>query len=288
MTKYLNLYEKVVNYVEENLDQTLDVELLCKQFCLSKYHFHRQCSAYFGMPLISLIRLLRLKRAAYLLAYREQEKIIDIALISGYDSHEAFSRAFKKYFNKSPTEFRKSSDWTPWHSYYEPILKLRVKIVNDSVDFSVKTVDFQETPIAVLEHRGIPNLLGKTIQRFISWRRENNLPPSKSRTFNLVYDDPSIVKPEEFKFDVCCSVNGVIGANDYGVIKKTIPKGKCAVIRHVGSDDTIGIAVNYLYSEWLLKSDYKLRDFPVFFERISFFPEVPEKEMITDIYLPIE
>ena len=71
-------------------------------------------------------------------------------------------------------------------------------------------------------------------------------------------------------------------------MNKVIPAGKCAVVRHIGSDDTIGLTVQYLYSEWLNNSDFEIRDFPIFFERVSFFPEVSENEMITDVYLPIE
>jgi AraC family transcriptional regulator len=46
--------------------------------------------------------------------------------------------------------------------------------------------------------------------------------------------------------------------------------------------------VNYLYSEWLNDSGFKLRDFPIFFDRVTFFPEVAENELIIDVYLPIE
>ena len=251
-------------------------------------HFHRQCSAYFGMPLISLVRLLRLKRAAYQLAYRSEKKVIDIAMASGYDSHEAFSRSFKRHFNKSPSEFRRSQDWSTWQSRYEPVLKLRTKIMSDKVDFDVKVVEFPATPIAVLEHRGSPALIGETVKKFISWRKETGLPPNKSRTFNLIYEDPSTVAPDDYRMDICCAVKGPIELNDQGVINKQIPQGRCAVIRHIGSDDTIGVAVNFLYYQWLQDSGYHVRDFPIFFERVSFFPEVPENEMITDIYLPLE
>lgn len=48
------------------------------------------------------------------------------------------------------------------------------------------------------------------------------------------------------------------------------------------------MSVHYLYSEWLQDSNFEVRDFPIFFERVSFFPEVPENELVTDIYLPIE
>lgn len=288
MTKYRDRFIEVVSYIESNLDADLDVDELCRRAYLSKYHFHRQCSAFFGMSVISLVRLLRLKRAAYQLAYRDDDKIVDIALANGYESHEGFSRVFKKHFDKSPFEFRKTPDWTPWHFKYEPVLKLRTKIMNENSEFQVKVIDFPETAIAVMEHRGAPNLLGTTIHKFIEWRKLNHLPPKQSKTFNLVYDDPNVTEPQDYRFDICCSVNQLVEPNDYGVVNKVIPAGKCAVVRHIGSDDSIGVAVNFLYSKWLLDSPFEVRDFPVFFERVSFFPEVPENEMITDIYLPVE
>lgn len=287
MTKYSDKFTGVVNYIDAHLDEDLDVERLCQLAYLSKYHFHRQFSAHFGMPVISLARLLRLKRAAFQLAYRDEAKIVDIALANGYESHEAFSRAFKKHFDKSPFDFRKSPDWNPWRSRYEPVIKLRNKIMSENTDFKVMVINFPETSIAVMEHRGAPYLLGATIQKFIEWRKINHLPPAKSKTFNLVYDDPAVTGPENFRFDLCCTIEHAIEPNDYGVVKKVIPAGKCAVIRYVGSDDSIGVAVNFLYSKWLLNSDFEVRNFPIFFERISLFPEVPENEMITDIYLPI-
>lgn len=273
--------------MEANLDLDLDTKKLCQLACLSKYHFHRQCSAYFGMPIMSIVKLLRLKRAAYQLAYRD-EKIVNIALANGYESHEAFSRAFKKQFNKSPSDFRRTPDWTPWHSKYEPILKLRTKIMSDNVNFDTKVIDFPKTLIATIEHREAPSLLGNTIKMFIDWRKENSLPPSKSKTFNLVYDDPNITAPENYRFDICCAIENLVDKNSYGIVNKVIPAGKCAVIRHIGSDDSISLVVNYLYSEWLNTSNFEVRDFPIFFERVSFFPEVPENEMVTDVYLPIE
>ncbi|MFC3094455.1 helix-turn-helix domain-containing protein [Alteromonas sediminis] len=288
MTRYHDQFTDIVNFIDANLDGELDVERLCKLACLSKYHFHRQFSSHFGMPVISLARLLRLKRAAYQLAYRDDAKIVDIAMANGYESHEAFSRAFKKHFNKTPFQFRRSPDWTPWHSKYEPVIKLRTMIMNENSDFKVKLIDFPETLLAVMEHRGAPNLLGKTIQKFIAWRKISHLPPNKSKTFNLIYDDPAVTGPENFRFDVCCSVDNGVEPNDFGIVSKTIPKGRCAVVRHIGSDESIGVVVNFLYSKWLLDSDFEVRDFPIFFERVSFFPEVPENEMITDIYLPID
>ncbi|MCP1340539.1 AraC family transcriptional regulator [Idiomarina sp. M1R2S28] len=288
MKNYQDRFVEVVNYIEANLDSNLDIEKLCQLAYLSKYHFHRQCSAFFGMTVMSLVKVLRLKRAAYQLAYRSDTKIVDIALASGYESHEAFCRAFKKLFNKTPSDFKHSPDWTPWHSHYEPVLKLRTKIMNDKVNLNVEVVEFPETLIATLEHRGSPRSLGNSIRNFIEWRKENRLPPGKSKTFNLLYDDPNIIAPEDYRFDLCCSIQHRIEENADGILNKVIPAGKCAVIRHIGSDDALGEPVNYLYSEWLPESSFELRDFPIFLERVSFFPDVQENDSVTDIYLPVK
>ena len=288
MSDYQGRFETVINHIEANLDSELDVDTLCKLAHFSKYHFHRQCSAFMGVSVIKLIRLLRLKRAAYQLAYRKHEKILDIALANGYESHEAFSRIFKKYFEQSPSEFRKEPNWDPWHLKYEPILQLRKDMMSGDTNFNVEVKAFPETLIAVMEHRGAPNLVGHSIQKFIEWRKRNKLPPSKSKTFNLVYDDPNVTAPEDYRFDIACSVDTPIAANDFGIVNKVIPAGRCAVVRHMGSDDSIGEIVSFLYTTWLTNTGAELRDFPIYFERVSFFPDVPENEMITDIYLPIE
>ncbi|NDV93034.1 helix-turn-helix domain-containing protein [Alteromonas sp. 345S023] len=279
---------KILDYIDTHLDTDLNIDELCAYAQVSKYHFHRQCSVFFGVSLITLVRLLRLKRAAYQLAYRNDSRIIDIALSSGYDSHEAFSRGFKKHFKQTPSDFRQSPNWEAWQVTYAPILHIRNQIMSDNMDYTVQTVTFPHTPIAVMVHKGAMQRLGITIQKFIAWRKANQLPPNKSQTFNLLYDDPTATPADEFRLGLACSLPRSIDTNDTDVTVDSIPAGLCAKIRHVGSDDTIGLAVNYLYGEWLSQSDFELRDFPLFFERVRFFPEVLESEMITDIYLPIQ
>ena len=65
------------------------------------------------------------------------------------------------------------------------------------------------------------------------------------------------------------------------------PSGRCAVLRHHGSDDRLGEAIRYLYAGWLPGSGEDTRDFPLFMQRLKFFPDVPEAEATTDIFLPL-
>lgn len=151
----------------------------------------------------------------------------------------------------------------------------------------VKIVDFQETRVGALEHRGDPSRIGDTIRRFIEWRKENKLSPKMSATFNIAYVDPAETLPDEYRMDICAATSRDVTDNALGVVGKTIPGGRCAVLRHVGSDDDLRDSVVYMYAEWLPASGEEPRDFPVFFQRVSFFPDVPEHQATTDIFLPL-
>jgi AraC family transcriptional regulator len=39
-----------------------------------------------------------------------------------------------------------------------------------------------------------------------------------------------------------------------------------------------------LYTAWFPQSGEELRDFPLYYQRVKFFPDVPENEAITDIF----
>jgi AraC family transcriptional regulator len=108
-----------------------------------------------------------------------------------------------------------------------------------------------------------------------------------SATFNIIYNDPDETPPEEFRFRLCAATDKPIEPNDAGVTELTIPAGRCALLRHVGSDDQLGRSILHLYASWLPGSGEELRDFPLFIQRVAFFPDMPDSEAVTDIYLPL-
>src|SRR5690606_30287237 len=109
-------------------------------------------------------------------------------------------------FARSPLRFRHSPDWRSWHTSYNAIYTLRSQIMNGETHFDVHVVDFPATEIAVLEHRGSPDQLGLSLRHFIQWRKQNGFSPAVSRTFNLVYDDLSTTPPEDYRFDIACTL----------------------------------------------------------------------------------
>ena len=152
----------------------------------------------------------------------------------------------------------------------------------------VRIEQFAETRVAALEHRGPAEHMMASVHRFIEWRKSCDVSPvHTSMTIGITRHDPKSTDPDTFPFDICGSTLVDIPANDFGIVEKVIPAGRCAVARHIGSTDTISETVNELYSGWLPDSGEELRDFPCFFHYIDRMPAVPEHEQVTDVYLPL-
>jgi len=285
---YRQRFRRVLDHIDAHLDEELSVERLSRVATFSKYHFHRQFSALFGLGVHKYVQLVRLRRASRQLAFQSERSVIDIALDSGYESPEAFARAFKKAVGQTPSEFRECPEWIPWHATYQPLAELRSRHMTREYSLQdVEIVQFETTRVAVLEHRGDPQLLFDSIRKFIAWRKLNRLPPKLSATFNILYDDPRSTPPEQFRFDLCAAISRPVEANDAGVVERAIPGGRCARLRYVGSEDGLGDALGFLYAQWLPQSAQETRDFPAFLQRVRFAPEVPENESEIDLYLPL-
>lgn len=150
----------------------------------------------------------------------------------------------------------------------------------------VQIVNFPETRVAVLEHRGAPQFEYETARKLVEWRRLNNLDRDRHRSFGVHYTDPHTTLPAEHRVDFCISFDFEVPPNSFGVISKVIPGGRCAMARHLGSRAHNAAAV-YLYREWLPNSGEVLRDFPIFFHYVNVGPDVREEDMVTDVYLPL-
>lgn len=283
---YRNRFQRVLRHIDAHLDGDLSVEILCGVAAFSRFHFHRQFSELLGIGVYPYIQTLRLKRASYRLAFRKEMPILQIALSSGYEGPEAFARAFKQRTGQTPSAFRKEPHWDALHDAHQSTLIARNRIMQQTFA-AIEIVDVKETRIAILPHRGDPALAGRTIRRFIEWRKSNGLPPRLNDTYNIFHNDPKEVAPADFRLDLCVATDRTIADPDIGIMAGIIPAGRCAVLRHTGSDDGLGAALSHLYAHWLPLSGEALRDFPLYCQRLRFFPDVAEKDAVTDIFLPL-
>jgi AraC family transcriptional regulator len=288
LERYHARMQRVLEYIDRHLDEDLRLATLSEVAAFSNHHFHREFSATFGLSMHRYVQLARMKRASYRLAFSGGETVTNIATAAGYEAPEAFTRAFKQRFGQTPVAFRKTPDWKPWLAALEPLTEARTRLMK--VSYTVDDVAIVEMPtvaVAVLEHRGDPITIGETIQRFIAWRKAVGLSPKTSATFNVLHSDPRTTPPADFHMDLCAATNRPIGPNDHGVRSGLIPGGRCAMLRVVGSSDNLEPAALCLYRDWLPASGEETRDFPLYCQRVNFFPDVPEHEVITDLFLPL-
>ena len=102
--------ESVMRYIRSHIGEPLDRERLAAVAGFSVPHFHRVFRACAGESAISYVRRMRLERAARKLRMGAVD-ITEVALAAGYDSHAAFSKAFRQQFGLSPSEFRQLGCW---------------------------------------------------------------------------------------------------------------------------------------------------------------------------------
>lgn len=105
---YKERVERVQQYIRQHLDQPLNREVLAVISGFSIPHFHRVFTACTGESAFYYVHRLRMVRAGRKLRMGAID-ITAVALAAGYQSHTAFSKAFKKQFGISPSAFRRLS-----------------------------------------------------------------------------------------------------------------------------------------------------------------------------------
>lgn len=281
-TNYHKRMARVLDHIDRHPDGDLRLAALAGVAAFSKFHFHRQFAASFGISVQAYVSLSRLKRAAFQLANRPEMPVIEVALGAGYQTPDSFAKVFRKAFGVSPSAFRESPDWSAWHAAILPQTQARKHAMTQFAADQVDIVDFAETPVLTLRHDGPPHMLGATIGRFIAWRKANGAGPGATRTFNLFHADGE----GEPQVELACSrLPGLTPGEGMG--EGSIPAGRCARLRLIGPGDDLEAPANWLYREWLPASGETLRDFPLFAERSNFGPGIPEGEMVTELYLPL-
>jgi AraC family transcriptional regulator len=102
---YYDRINDVKQYICKHIDEPLNREVLAAVAGFSVPHFHRIFTFYVGDNIASYVRRVRMERAGRKLRMGAVD-ITEVALTAGYDTHAAFSKAFKQQYGLSPSEFR--------------------------------------------------------------------------------------------------------------------------------------------------------------------------------------
>lgn len=102
----------VIAYIEAHLTERLDLECVAGAVHYSKYHLHRMFTGTVGLTLHDYQRRRQLTEAAKLLVF-SNKSILDIAILAGYESQQAFTNVFTAMYKMPPSKYRENEKFYP-------------------------------------------------------------------------------------------------------------------------------------------------------------------------------
>lgn len=142
---YIDIVKETIDIIEENLHEQLSLDSMAGRFYTTKYHYCRIFKAVTSMSIIDYYRRRRLSEAT-LDILNSKKSIIDIALDYGYNSHGAFTRAYRQCFNESPSSVRKNRTQIDLQEKIE-IMERNFKNYKNSIMVEYKILNKEESEL---------------------------------------------------------------------------------------------------------------------------------------------
>lgn len=169
---------RLLAHVSSNLDEELGLGALAAEARRSRFDFHRRFAASVGETPKAFVGRLRLDRAASLLATSDMP-ILEVALEVGFQSHEVFTRAFRRRFDTTPAAYRARASIEPAHAarHVETIRSVGPCVGlfrrptdlphdqkrTEAMPYQVDRVEMPEQPILFVQRRVPPSAIATTL-----------------------------------------------------------------------------------------------------------------------------
>jgi AraC family transcriptional regulator len=214
--------------------------------------------------------------------------VTDIAFEAGYDSHEAFTRAFGAAFGMPPSEFREAHrkiDYPEAPSGVHFTTQATVSGFEPrppGKDHHMEIKSFPDRRVAFVRHLGPYEGVGEAWDRLCSWAAEQGLIGPKAQMLGLSYDDPEITPPDKIRYDACMVVpDDVQAEGEIGV--QVVAGGEYALMRHRGPYERLGATYAELFGRALPAAGREAAVLPTV-EIYWNHPEgTPPEELETDV-----
>lgn len=285
----LDYYERIngiQQYIRDHLDEPLDRDALARLAGFSLPHFHRLFTAHVGESIGAYVRRARMERAAQQLL-GEELNITWLALDAGYETHSAFSKAFKQYFGVSPTEFRELNPTAAAYlihrrfAFYrkEPIMQpLEIRTLPDMQVLYARATELMTSPAFQTANQ---EAFGKLFQGVSA------LMAQMKHCVAIYPDEVEVGKTARFDAGIIFTESQAPAAPE-GLAYQTLTGGRWAVFRHVGPYDTLWQTWQAAYRDWLPRSGETLRNTVPFEDYVDDPSQVAPEKLRTDICIPIQ
>lgn len=246
-TEYAQLIEQAIDLMIQRLDTAVSFELVAQMVGVSHFHFGRIFSGAVGESPLAFIRRLRLERAAHQLL-NTSASVTEIAFNAGYETLEAFIRAFRSAYLASPSEFRRNPARVelqcPSQVHWSPDGCSRPSLFNlQGNTMEAKIVNIEPMTVIALRHIGPYHEIGAKFSELMQWAGPKQIPVEGAVA--IYHDDLCTIPPHELRSDAGVQVpTGYQLPDDApdGMSLITIPGGEYAVATHMGPYSGLGDA----------------------------------------------
>jgi len=316
---YISRINRVLDYIDDNLDKNLTLKELANEAHFSPFHFHRIFRAFVGETLAQYISRIRLEKAATLLYSSPGMSITTIAFDCGFSSSATFARAFKDAFRTSASEWRKtihstdSKNRKPFRKHGKTIrnigkdfdissqyishgnqqLTWRIQMKSKpemKADVEVRKMDAMTVAYVrnIGPYKNDAALFEKLIGQLCKWAGPRGLLKGPgTRIISIYHDNPEVTADAKQRISICIevpedtAVSGEIG-------KMTIPAGDYAFARFELGQGQFEEAWNMVYNGWLPESGYQPDDRPCFEIYHNDPKDHPQHKFIMDVVIAVK
>lgn len=267
---YVERVNRAIDFILNNLDQSLQLEDLARVACFSPFHFHRIFRALLGETLSDFVKRIRLERALRMLSFSPERTLTEISTTCGFASSSDFSRSFKQRYGVPPSAFdvetfrkQRRQDWQ--NAIGDPELqhlfdRLPVGENPDGFDAVVRDLPARRVAYIRVIDPYRPHVVMDATKRLVNWADEQGI---DGQWYGYMWDDPEIVAHKDCRYDAAVEVgddfqpSGEIGCFDF-------PEMKVAELEVRGAIDLEQRALDWLYRTWLPTSGYVPSEHPAF------------------------
>ena len=304
--EYRARINRVMDYIDSNLDRQLELKTIADIASFSPFHFHRIFTFLVGETPGDYIQRLRVEKAAWKLREADPQSITDIAYGCGFGSVSLFSRTFKKYFGVTPSRFIKMDK--PVYSqggrlYSKNGQVLRKDLKNDTermpdlcgvesnqfyfMKTNIEVTQMPEMKAVYVRHTGPFNQIGEAYGKIFKWAAPRGLyTPNVSKSATVTHDDPSVTELGKVRQSACIIIENDVKV-DGEIGKLVIPGGKYAVGHFELGFDEFEKAWNSM-CHWFTESGYQQGDGWTYELFHNDYTTHPEQKHIVDICIPVK
>ncbi len=295
---YKTRISRVFRFIDSNLEADLSLNRVAEVAFFSPFHFHRIFKAMTGETLNEFVTRRRIEKSASEILH----KTVSISKIShayGFSDNSAFTKAFKKYYGVSPTEFKKQNpnkftkirQLNSKNGQDYPDLDKYVCIINNLKQWIKMnaTIEVKNQPklhyayISCLGSQELPD----AFQKLMSWAIPKGLMGSNAKLMTIYHDSLKVTAEEKARLSACFILNEPGSSNEGEIAFSEMAAGKYIVGSFEIKLEDFDTSWTSLYL-WMNENGYERADRDSFEIYHNNFNEHPEKKAIVDFYIPVK